>query len=431
MKELENLFFELIQVALGKRGVLSKRPSELEWKELFDMASKQAVAGVVMAALERLSAQGQRPTQMLLFEWIGLSEKIRQGNQRMNRCCLKLQKRLKKEGVRSSILKGQGIAGYYDEGLRELRQSGDIDIFVDCGREKALRVVQALEGVSVESWDYKHAHLDIWEDVAVEMHYRVEVMLNLWKNRKLQKWFKEHEEEAFGTSKNSKSTNAEGERIPSSTNTTDSHSENLDTNTNNTNSTNNSRSEDTEKNANTDGADGTDELVMPTVEFNVFYILLHIYRHFLYEGVGLRQIMDYYFVLKNFNDNDNVNLSLNLNSNTDDTDKTDYAGDAIKMFGMERFAKGLMWVMKEVFAMPREWMICEADEKEGEYILKQVMEGGNFGHHDQRLQHEGGRWNTVKQVCRHNWHLVSHYPADVIWAPVWFVWHKCWKVFHS
>ena len=101
--------------------------------------------------------------------------------------------------------------------------------------------------------------------------------------------------------------------------------------------------------------------------------------------------------------------------------------EAVSKFGMERFAKGLMWVMHEALGMPSEWMLWEPDEKEGQYILSQVMQGGNFGYHDQRLQHESGKWNTVKQVCRHNRHLMSHYPADVIWAPVWFVWHKCWK----
>ena len=55
------LFFELMQVALGTRSVLSKTPSEQEWLELFDMSEKQAVAGVAMAALEKLSRQGQKP----------------------------------------------------------------------------------------------------------------------------------------------------------------------------------------------------------------------------------------------------------------------------------------------------------------------------------------------------------------------------------
>lgn len=44
---------------------------------------------------------------------------------------------------------------------------------------------------------------------------------------------------------------------------------------------------------------GTSEtfIVVPTAEFNAFYILLHIYNHEFSEGVGLRQLMDYYFVL--------------------------------------------------------------------------------------------------------------------------------------
>lgn len=359
------LFFELLQVALGKRSVLSKTPSEQEWQELFDMAKKQAVAGVAMAALEKLSEQGQKPPKDILFEWIGISEQVRQENLRLNKCCKQLQRKLSEAGLRSSILKGQGILSYYDDSLRELRQSGDIDIYVDCGMEKAMNVVQRFKGLRVESWDYKHVHLGIWDDVAVEMHYRVEVMLNLWKNRKLQKWFKNHTEEIF------------------------------------------------------DHTGNTESLITPSVEFNVFYILLHIYRHFLYEGVGMRQLMDYYFVLKNLGDN------VYRNSN-----RTKFATDAIKEFGMERFARGVMWIMQEAFGLERKCMICVPLESEGRFVLDEVMTGGNFGHHDQRLQHGGGKWNTVKQVCRHNWHLMSHYPSDVVWAPIWFVWHKCWKVWN-
>ena len=152
----------------------------------------------------------------------------------------------------------------------------------------------------------------------------------------------------------------------------------------------------------------------PTVEFNVFYILLHIYRHFLYEGVGLRQIVDYYFVLKKFNHDVDINES--------------YAYKAVREFGMEKFAKGLMWVMQKALGMPSEWMLWEPDEKEGKYILKQVMTGGNFGHHDKRLKHSGGKLGAVKAILTHNMHLVTHYPSDVVWAPVWIVWHKLWKL---
>ena len=98
---------------------------------------------------------------------------------------------------------------------------------------------------------------------------------------------------------------------------------------------------------------------------------------------------------------------------------------------MMRFTKGVIWIMKEVFGdgSVRELVEgCETDEKEGRYILEQVMMGGNFGHHDERLVNNSiGKKSVVKKVLKHNLHLLTHYPNDVIWAPIWIVYHWCWK----
>lgn len=366
--ELENLFFELLRVAVGQQDCLSHTPTANEWRELYVMAEKQAVLGICFHGIERLHGQKQTPPQNVLFEWIGAVEFIKQKNALLNKRCVELQKKLEDSGIKSSILKGQGIASCYGE-LTSLRQPGDIDIYVDCGRKKTLQFAKSVSCKDVE-WDYKHLHLDVFKDTEVEMHYRVEVLLNLRKNRRLQRWFKEHEKSLF---------NQGGI---------------LKENTNNTNITNG--------------------FVMPSVEFNVFYILLHIYRHFLYEGVGLRQIVDYYMVLRKVQELKDLRVQEYL--------------DAVGEFGMKRFARGLMWVMQEVLGMPKEWMLWEADEKEGKYILKQVMTGGNFGHHDKRLKHGQSKLSAVKAILTHNLHLLTHYPSDVIWAPVWIVWHKLWKV---
>lgn len=363
------LFFELLQVAVGNRERLSRVPTAVEWSDLYEESERQAVTGILLQGIERLKASTDDTSNLpleLLLQWIGISEQIRQGNLSLTKHCKELQGKLVEIGHESSILKGQGVALYYDEPLRDLRQSGDIDIFVDCGLKGTIEIAHRL-GVEKPEWDYKHLHLKIWDDTEIEMHYRVEVLLNLWKNRRLQKWFQKNNEQLF---------------------------------------------------------DERDGLVTPTISFNLFYILLHIYRHFLYEGVGMRQLMDYYFVLKNIN----LNANDNLNSSTNYTNQMNFAIDAIKEFGMMRFARGVMWIMKEVYGLERKYMYCKPLESEGRFILGEVMAGGNFGHHDQRLQHGGGKLNTVKQICRHNWHLMSHYPADVIWAPVWFVWHKCWKL---
>lgn len=374
------LFFELLQVALGNRESLSSILSAEEWTEMYAESERQAVTGILLYGIERLKSLNDdlNLNQRFLLQWIGVGQMIEQRNLVMNERCLDLLKRLSEYGLQGSILKGQGIAQLYGKELRPLRQSGDIDVFVDCEQKKALAFAESQEQEKVE-WDYKHLHLHLWDDTEIEMHYRVEVLLNLWKNRKLQKWFREHETELFAHANDNLNANL-----------------NLKANTNLTNDTN--------------------RFVTPTVEFNVFYILLHIYRHFLYEGVGLRQVIDYYFVLKNLNDN----LNLNVNES--------YAYKAIDEFGMTRFAKGLMWVMHEALGMSREWMLWEPDEKEGRYILKQVMRGGNFGHHDERLKHSGGKLGAVKAILTHNMHLLTHYPSDVIWAPVWIVWHKVWKM---
>ena len=378
MTDINNLFFELIQVAIGTRICLSHTPSADEWGELYAMAKKQSLVGVCFAGVQRLATstdsateQRQEPPEMLYLTWMGMAAKIQQRNEVVNKQCVELQAKLSADGLRSSILKGQAIASMYPEHLRGLRQSGDIDIYVDCGREKAIEYARGLQG-DVD-WDYKHLHLHIFPETEVEMHYVPEVFLNLWKNRKLQKWFKESE-------------------VSSSM---------------------------------FHVAGG---LVCPSVEFNLFYILLHTYRHFLYEGVGMRQLMDWYFVLKSRN-NDNANHNDNFIS-------------LIKQFGMMRFTKGVMWIMKTVFAghdntstgsaqadNDNFFHQIESDEKEGRYILEQVMMGGNFGHHDERLQNEvKGKWSAIIKILRHNLHLLTHYPSDTIWAPIWIVYHKLWKL---
>ena len=42
------------------------------------------------------------------------------------------------------------------------------------------------------------------------------------------------------------------------------------------------------------------EIAIPTVEFNLIFQLTHIYAHLMNEGIGLRQLLDYYYVLCDF-----------------------------------------------------------------------------------------------------------------------------------
>ena len=172
-----------------------------------------------------------------------MAAKIQQRNEVVNRQCVELQARLAADGLWSSILKGQGVASLYSEHLRGLRQSGDIDVYVDCGMEKAMEYARKMFGEV--AYDYINAHLPIYTDTEVELHWRIGYMVNLFKNRKLQGWVKSHEDSVFGG----------------------------------------------------DACLEAGEITVPTAEFNAFYILLHAFNHVNSERLGLRQLMDYYFVL--------------------------------------------------------------------------------------------------------------------------------------
>lgn len=355
-----SLFFELLQVALGNRERLSRTPSAAEWADMYAVSEQQAVTGILLHGIERLKNLNAdlNLNQRSLLQWIGVGQMIEQRNHLLDERCKELLSNLTSAGLHPTILKGQGVAQYYSTALQRLRQPGDIDVYVSDGREIAIAYAKSI-GQKDINWDYKHLHLRVWDDTEVEVHYHVEVLLNLWKNKRLQKWFKENEVLLYF---------------------------------NNT------------------------DLVTPTIEMNLFYILLHIYRHFFTEGVGLRQLIDYYFVLVAANGT-----------------LPQYVGGkslehVLKSFGMWRFTRGVMWIMQEIFALDRKYMYCEPLEKEGRFIMDIVLDGGNFGHKNSFNVKGIGRVNTLVSVAKHNIQILKKYPLEALLSPLWYVWHKAWKL---
>ena len=380
------LFFELIQVAIGRRERLSHTPTEMEWRELYALAEKQAVIGICFCGVQRFQRLGYDIPMDLYMKWLGMAAKIQQRNELMNRRCVEAQRMLTEEGMKSCILKGQGVARLYDFNVNDngnlgaYRQSGDIDVWVDGGMEKALRWCREKYG-DVE-FDYINAHVPVFKDVEVELHWRVQSMTNLFRNRKLQRWLEREE---------TKEMILGGEAIlkPSET-----------------------------------------KITVPTLEFNAFYLMLHCYNHEFSSGLGLRQLMDYYFLLQNLNLGSNLNLN-NLSADVRHVSDRGLNLSIIELFhefGMERFVGAVMWIMQEVFGLERERLLCEPNEKEGRYILAEVMAGGNFGHHDERIRKVGkGKWLSVFANLQHAMHVLKRYPSEALWMPVWMVYHFIWK----
>lgn len=181
---IAQLFFELIRVSIGTQVTLSKPPSAEEWKELYAMAKKQSLVGICFAGVQKASPQpspegkGEKSLpsggdleevyipEMLYLIWMGMAAKIQQRNEVMNDHTQKALELFHKDGFECTTLKGQGIANLYGS-LAGLRQSGDIDLWVQGGRMKlydySLKTFGKLEGLT-----YHHIHFPIWVDVEIE-----------------------------------------------------------------------------------------------------------------------------------------------------------------------------------------------------------------------------------------------------------------------
>lgn len=355
------LFFELIQVSTGKLDALSCEPSTAEWNALYGMAVKQAVVGVCFCGVQRLPKE-QQPPKVLLLQWFALAEQIKQRNRLVNARACELQRQLEDDGLRACVLKGQGVARLYDfydnvnvkYKLGDYRQSGDIDVWVDGERDDTIRHMKA---------HYKcgravihHIDVEVFDDVPVEVHFVPSYSYSLPRYRVYKRFFNEYKNECF---------------VPSGLG-----------------------------------------FCVPSLGFNVVYMLLHIFRHVFHEGIGLRQLMDYYFVLRN------VNVKRNAN-----------AIKALREMGLLRFAAAVMYVEREVFGLQKEYMLCEPDEKAGRFLLDEIMRAGNFGQYDSRIRdaHSGGSLMLFMKNVKRISGMVRYYPSEVLWAPFWKVGHFVWR----
>lgn len=365
---MKDLFFQIIRIAIGVKDGLQFIPSEDDWQACYDMALKQTLIGISFAGVNRLPAE-QRPPRSLYLKWMGKVAKIQMQNEKINETAVRTREALSNAGFYCCMLKGQGVAQLYNSELVMLRQSGDIDMWIVPkekmnikNRRKKIR--DFVNNVAPKSTIlYHQVGIHLKNNVKFEIHFTPSWMNSPIKNWRLQRWFEgqidcvmHHEVELTN-----------GKKIPA-----------------------------------------------PTQTFNEVFILQHIYRHLFGEGIGLRQVMDYYFVLMHSNADNRTELVKTL-----------------RHLGLLRFAHALMWVMGELFAMPRERMICEPNEKEGRFILEEMMIAGNFGHYDERIDRSK---TTLLQLflmrTSRNLRFISYYPEEVICTPIFKIWHFTCRKLH-
>lgn len=352
------LFVELIQIALGYKNEFSRIPTVGEWQELFWLSKKQALLGIAYTVIERIPKE-QRPPRQLILQWIVAAEHIKQCNKELNIKAVSISQSFLKDGFRNIILKGQSIAQYYKVNNLDLyRTPGDIDIWFDGERRDIIKYVRGrMPNCNIF---YHHVDYPAIEGAEVEVHFTPSWMNNYFTNRKLQRYFQQSGRELFLRCK-----------------------------------------------------EGNLEIPKPNLVFDRVYILVHIYRHLFHEGVGLRQMMDYYFVLRQGFTIEECNETMRT----------------LQTLKMTRFVEAVMWVMQEIFGLESKYLLTLPNEKEGRFLFNEIMRSGNFGQYDRdllRKRNESDVSYAIRKIKR-NFRFIRSYPSEVLWSPLFKVWHYLWR----
>lgn len=343
-------------------NVLIKVPSQTDWYMMYEMAKSQAILGICFNGVQKLYKEHPEAVVNLPFElrmkWFGITVEIQKKNIKMYQKCNLLAEEIGKSGLRNCVLKGQGLTIAYPNELQSLRQSGDIDLWVEGKRDDIINYIRS-KGVKVYDVHLVHATAEFFKDVPVEIHFRPSWMYNPFLDRKLQFFFASQASAQF---------------------------------------------------VHYDEKVG---FAYPTIFFNLVHSMVHINRHVFEEGIGLRQLMDYYFILKHSS-----------------CEERSEAYNVLCSVGLRKFVEAVMYVMQQVFLLEEDLMLCRPNSILGSRLLDSIMAGGNFG---KALGLEPGRNKLEKGLLqlKHNLQLMLPYANEAMWIPFFQVWHYGWRKKHG
>ena len=313
MVDKTRLLYSLLKRVVGSDVSFPKNNSLETWQGIYEIAKQQALQGIVFLAINSLEEE-QRPPKEMMLQWWAMTERIKQQSKRLNEVAEKVEQRFAADGLRGVVLKGVGMAALYPHPLN--RTPGDVDLWLEGERKEIVTSVRRFKEKPFVI--YHHVDFVDVDGVSIELHFTPSYFSDLFTNYKFQKWVR-------------KERGAQMEHIST--------------------------------------LEGGHKVHTPTAAFNRVYILSHIYRHLFDEGVGLRQLMDYYYVLRQGLTEAERQETLTI----------------LKQFKMVRFAEAVIWVLHEVFGMEQKYMLTTLNEREGKFLLKEIMIAGNFGHYDLRI----------------------------------------------
>jgi len=303
------LLFQLMRIAIGAQDTLQGEVSADEWQQLLVVSKKQALLALCFEAVSKLPME-QMPPQQVLLKWMAFSNKVNQRNKVLNDRCVELQRRLLDDGFQHvCVLKGQGNATMYPNPLS--RQCGDIDVYVDTDEKTATEYCARFNKEDDFEIGFEHIELEMFDDAEVEFHFNVGGSCGAIRKR-LEQWFRTELPN----------------RITSVT------------------------------------LPNGQQLNVPDTFANIVHQASHIYHHFVAEGVGLRQIVDFYLLIARAKA-EGIDFSL--------------LRKTLSQLHILNITRAVFHVLKVVMGANDDMLPWAPSKGYGEFLLRSILEGGNFG----------------------------------------------------
>ncbi len=123
-------FLGILQAGLWEKEYTLSPFSPIDYNEIYRLADEQAVLGIVAAGIEFVKEANVPQEVALMFA--GNALQLEQRNKAMNKFITDLFVKMRKEGIYTLLVKGQGVAQTYEKPL--WRVCGDVDLLIETNK---------------------------------------------------------------------------------------------------------------------------------------------------------------------------------------------------------------------------------------------------------------------------------------------------------
>lgn len=341
-------FLQLLRIALNNAERMGHTLDEEEWAAVMGMAVKQGVVGVAFCGVERLPKEELPPVEVIM-DWSAVADYVERENRKVNKVSVDVCRLFRTDGRKVCILKGQGMSVLYPMPLR--RASGDVDVWMKGEKEEVVSYVRA-RFCKVGDAGGHHVSVMLDGGVDMEVHYLPAELYVPWHQRRLCRFFDEVEAMQWEN---------EAE-LP----------------------------------------EGVGRITVPTAGFNLVFILVHLFHHWAFEGCGMKQLMDYYWLVESVYGQDESGKS--------------QAVKVLRQVGLGRFLEAVMYIYM-VWGMKREHLLCPPCERLGRLLLEDVLRQGVVTADDLAVGMYSWKTRRRKLVRRWKrmWRVMPLAPSEVPW----------------